>query len=104
MENALHYIDRDFDEVNWIVWGNKCDLSMPEVGIKEARSSLSSKYDTQRIKFNIVSAKTGKNVESLFSELVESTHNKAKIQTVEKDTRNTVDLDELQPNGKKKCC
>ena len=101
MENALHYIDRDFDEVNWIVWGNKCDLPMPEVGIKEAKNSLSNKYDTGRIKFNIVSAKTGKNVESLFSELIESTHNKATIQTADKDVRNTVDLG-LPP--KKRCC
>jgi small GTP-binding protein len=103
MENALHYIDTDFDDVTWIVWGNKCDMSFAEVGIKEAKSSLSAKFKVDRIKFSIVSAKTGKNVESQFAELAELIHSKAKTDG-NKEPKDAVRFDQPPSNKERKCC
>lgn len=103
MDNAQTYID-DVSNVTWTVWGNKSDSSYHEVQPKEAKSSLRNNYSdiVDVMTFQLVSAKTGKEVKEVFEELIAATHKRAQ-RPVTKDTE-LIDL-HRGPSGKQsKCC
>ena len=103
MDNARTYID-DISNVTWAVWGNKSDSSYHEVQAKEAKSSLRNNYSdlVDAMSFQIVSAKTGKEVKVAFEELIAATHRRAQ-RPMSKDT-DLIDLNKGPSRKQGKCC
>lgn len=104
MDNAKTYID-DVSNVTWSMWGNKSDSSYHEVQIKEAKSSLRNNYSelVDAMSFQLVSAKTGKDVKDAFEELIAATHKRT-----QRPAAKDADLIDLHRghsrNQQKKCC
>ena len=107
LDSALDYMDREFDDCSFAVFGNKCDLEprMVQSNLESSKVTLSSKYKIDRFDFLLTSAKTGQNVKKGLEKLVVSMHQKSLSgKSSNKEGTKTAIRVDMDTTSKKKCC